>query len=175
MESDSPGTLKTLLKRRAEELAKPKEKLDLDESLEVLTFNLSDELYGIETKFAKEVFPLKTFTPLPTAPPFIMGLSNLRRKIVSIIDVRIFFSLAKKETLHQKAILISDHEKEFALYCNEVLGIKKILLKDMQVSLPTLHGIKEEFLKGITKDLTILDGNKLLYSKRMIVDEFVET
>ncbi|CDR33176.1 chemotaxis protein CheW [Criblamydia sequanensis] len=175
METDSTVTLKTLLKKRAKELAKPKERLDIDESLEVLTFNLSDELYGIETKYAKEVFPLKTITPLPTAPPFIMGLSNLRRRIISIIDLRIFFSLTKKVTGHPKAILIRDHEKEFALYCNEVLGIRKILLKELQVSLPTLHGIKEEFLKGITKDLTLLDGSKLLNSKHMIVDEFVET
>jgi purine-binding chemotaxis protein CheW len=42
----------------------------------------------------------------------------------------------------------------------------------VQPSLPTLTGIREEYLKGVTKErLTILDGKKLLSDKNIIVHE----
>lgn len=83
-----PQTLQKLLKKRAEELSKPivVERNDL-ELIELLVFKLAEEEFAIETKHIKEVYPLTLFTPLPGAPPFVMGLVNLRRKIVVVEDV----------------------------------------------------------------------------------------
>jgi purine-binding chemotaxis protein CheW len=49
-------------------------------------------------------------------------------------------------------------------------------MSELQTSLPTLTGIREEYLKGIAKERTvILDAEKLLSDKSIVVHELVET
>ncbi len=167
---------KAILKRRAEQLAKPLEKTDYSEDMvEILLFKLANEQYGIETIYIKEVFPFKDYTPLPTTPSFLYGLFNLRRRILSIIDLRVFFSLHSDPKSDYKVIILENAEKEFGILCEEINGIQNIPVKHIQPSLPTLTGIREDFLRGVTNDrAVILDGQKLLNSKQLIVDETVE-
>ncbi len=49
-------------------------------------------------------------------------------------------------------------------------------IRDLQPSLPTLTGIREEYLRGITKErVVILDAVKLLSDKNIVVHEEVAT
>ena len=59
--------------------------------VEVLEFELSGERYAVATSFVTEVFPLVSFTELFCTPPFVLGITNLRGRIVSIVDLRRFF------------------------------------------------------------------------------------
>lgn len=165
-----------ILKERAKNLAKPKE-LDVlkGEYLEVLVFKLAHERYGIETKYAKEVHPLKDYTSIPCTPAFIFGLINVRRKILTVIDLKILFGLP--EELHEgsKIIILQDNEKEFGILSDGFEGILKIPVSKIQTSLPTLTGIRQDFFKGVTLEkVVILDGKKLLSSKQIICEEMVE-
>jgi purine-binding chemotaxis protein CheW len=52
--------------------------------------------------------------------------------------------------------------------------VRHIPVKDIQPSLPTLTGIREEYLRGITKDfIVILDIDKFLSDKKIVVHEEV--
>lgn len=165
-----------ILKMRAEKLAKAIEtKESFRDCIEVLIFKLAQEKYAIETKFVKEVYSYKDYTILPNAPPFIFGLVNVRRKVLSIFNLKIFFALPAGESDEKKLIILEDNDMELALLTDGIEEIQKIPSAHIQPSLPTLTGTKLEFLKGVTRErIILLNGEKLLGSQQILVNETVE-
>lgn len=161
-----------VLKARAMKLAEVK-KEDIDhEKIEVISFKLSTESYAIESLYVHEVVPIKEFTPLPCVPSFILGLMQVRRQIFPIIDLRPLFDLPIQHGEMQKAIILQKDEREFALLIDDLYGMHSIAVNAIQAPLPTLTGIRQEFLKGITEQgIIILDGQKLLQSSHLIINE----
>jgi purine-binding chemotaxis protein CheW len=170
----TPAAERKILHARAQALAR--EPLGEDvatESLEVLEFLLAYETYGIEMSYVRETLPLKDLTPVPCTPPFVLGLISVRSRIVSVIDIRKFFDLPGKGlTDLNRVIVVHDDGMEFGILADAVLGVRTVPLAEVQPSLPTLTGIREEYLKGVTKErMTILDGKKLLSDKNIVVHE----
>ncbi len=172
----SPNKKKEILKNRAEKLAKLSETQNTaNASIKVLEFKLAKESYAIELRYIQEVYRIKDFTPLPTVPAFVFGLINVRRKILSVIDLHVLFGIPRKEeAIGKKAIIIQKNDMEFAFLTDDILGVELIQLDAIQPTLPTLIGIQQELLRGITVDgLAILDGEKLLTDSRIVVNESV--
>ncbi|MBO9650951.1 MAG: chemotaxis protein CheW, partial [Variovorax sp.] len=61
--------------------------------LEVVTFTLGDEEYGIDIQKVQELRGYDAVTRIANAPDFIKGVVNLRGIIVPIIDMRIRFGI----------------------------------------------------------------------------------
>jgi purine-binding chemotaxis protein CheW len=52
--------------------------------------------------------------------------------------------------------------------------VRNISLHEIQPGLPTLTGVREDYLKGITAErLVVLDAAKLLHNKDIVVHEEV--
>ncbi|MGA2026500.1 MAG: chemotaxis protein CheW [Syntrophobacteraceae bacterium] len=171
--SPSPEDRKRILRARADLLARQPGKEQTGDTLEVVEFMLANERYGIESGYVREVYPLKDYTPLPCTPPFVLGLINVRGQIISVIDIKKFFELPEKGiTDFNKVIIIHDHTMEFGILADSILGVQEIAMRDIEPPLPTLTGIREEYLRGVTGERTvILDARKLLADKEIIVHE----
>jgi len=169
--------LQRILGERAKILAGGAEdKSERGEYLEVAEFLLAHERYAIETRHIREVYSVTDLTPIPCTPPFVFGIINVRGEIVSVIDIKKFFDLPEKGiTDLNKAIILQSKDIEIGILVDAVLGVRNIFITELEGSLPTLTGIREEYLKGITKERqVILDAEKLLSDRRIIVDEKVE-
>lgn len=164
-----------ILKARAQALAQEPEAEALTELIEVVTFTLAYETYAIETVHVREVCALKDLTPLPCTPAFVVGIVNVRGQIVSVIDVKKFFDLPEKGLADlNKIIILSDGDMEFGILADAILDVRHIPLQTIQPGLPTLTGIREDYLKGVTAErLVILDAAKLLTDGRIVVHEEV--
>lgn len=165
------------LRRRAHDLAQPLQKEEIEENhhLEILVFFLANESFAIETQYLKEVFPLNDITPLPGAPSFLYGLVNFRRKIIAVIDLRVLFNLSTDNDGTQKLILLSDQDREFAIVTNGIDGIQCIPEKTIDQTPPTMLGLRQELLQGITESrIAILDGRQLLTCQQLVIDDAVE-
>ena len=170
----TPAQEKDILKARARALARePLPAAAESELLELLEFSLADETYGVETVYVRETRPLRDITPVPCTPPYVLGLINVRGRIISVIDIKRFFDLPGKGlTDLNKVIIMHDGEMEFGILADAVLGVRTIPLAELHLSLPTLSGVREEYLKGVTKERTVvLDGKKLLGDRKIIVHE----
>jgi purine-binding chemotaxis protein CheW len=166
-----------ILKVRARALAhEAQDREQVVEHLQVVEFMLAHERYGIESVLIREVYPLKEFTAVPCTPAFVLGIINVRGQIVSVVDLRKFFELpAKGLTDLNRAIVLRHRDMEFAVLADVILGVRYIPLPDIQTSLPTLTGVRSEYLKGVTKDgLVILDAKKVLLDPKVVVHEVVE-
>ena len=166
-----------ILKVRAKIFSRELEaKGEKDEYVEVLEFLLAHEMYGVELKYVREVYPLKELTPISAIPAFVLGIVNVRGEILSVIDIKKFFDLPEKGlTDLNKVIILHSADMEFGILADSIIGVRNILLSELKTSLPTLTGIREEYLKGVTKEREIiLDGGKLLSDKSIIVNENVK-
>lgn len=166
-----------ILKERARALAgETGDKKPEQGRTEIIVFRLASEIYGFETTFVREAFQLKDYTAIPGTPPFVVGVVNVRGQILSVLDFRKFFNLPGNGLGElNKLIIIHNNEMEFGVLTDEIIGIRNIVPGELQQSLPTLQGLKEEYLKGITADrLIILDADKLLSDKNIIVKDEIK-
>lgn len=165
-----------ILKARAQKLAQPLEGQDAPSSaLQVVEFLLAHESYAVETAFVKEVYPLKEITPVPCTPPFVLGIINVRGQIVTVIDIKRFFDLPDRGlTDLNKVLIIHARDMEVGFLADAIIGGRKLELHDLQASLPTLTGIRAEYLRGVTSgQLVVLDVEKILSDRRLVIDEEV--
>jgi purine-binding chemotaxis protein CheW len=165
-----------ILRERASLLARaPLEPTQLHSSIELLEFRLAAERYALESRYVQDVQPLHALTPLPCTPPFILGLVNVRGRIVPVLDIKRFFELPQRglTDLH-RVILVSGHGLELGLLADVIVGVGPVALDRLQLSLPTLHGIRADYLRGIGDGgLVVLDLERILRDPRIIVHEEV--
>ncbi|MBK7995346.1 MAG: purine-binding chemotaxis protein CheW [Blastocatellia bacterium] len=175
-EEDSEEEIKNILKLRTERLAKPIKEIEIANTLSVVEFLLAKEKYAIESIYIQEIQPLLDLTTLPTAPKFILGITNLRGQILSVMNLKTFFNLSDADIKNSpKLIVVSVGEMTLAFLADDVIGESRISLLELQTSLPTLNEKQSKYLIGITKDqLIVLDIVKLLMDKKIIVNEEVE-
>ena len=145
------------------------------EAISILQFRLSNCIYAVESIYIRFVYPIHTYTFLPCVPSFVLGLINVRRQILPLIDLRGLFELPiLGATSYQKALILQKNEREFALMTDGILEVGSIALADIQKPLRPLPGIQQEFLMGVTpENVIVLDGSKLLLAKQLIVEEQV--
>jgi purine-binding chemotaxis protein CheW len=144
--------------------------------LEVLEFSLAKERFAVETEHVCEVCPLKDLTPLPGTPPFVLGLVNVRGHILPVLDLKKFFELPEQglSDLH-RIVVVRGHGLELGLLTDVTLGIRTIPAASLQPSLPTLNGVRADYLKGVTPErLTVLDLSRILSDPRIIVHEYAD-
>ncbi|MFA5907278.1 MAG: chemotaxis protein CheW [Vicinamibacterales bacterium] len=166
-----------ILRARAHALARPLETPPVAESLlDVLEFRLAQERYAVETPHVREVYPLKHLTPLPCTPAFVVGIVNVRGQILPVFDIKQFFELPQKglSDLH-RIIIVRGHGLELGLLADEIVGVRSIPVDSLQSSLPTLTGIRSDYLKGVTADgLVVLDLARILADPKIVVRDTVD-
>jgi purine-binding chemotaxis protein CheW len=177
------------MNRSAEELHNPDEAILLERArllareeiigfsdetpLEIVEFILAGEHYAVEAAYLREVSPLRSLTPLPGTPPFVLGIINLRGVILSVLDIKKLFGLADKGLSDQaKVLVLSSPEMEFAILADAIVGNSSLLESTLRNDLPTLTGIRRDYLRGLTAEhLVLLDAGRLLADPSLIVND----
>jgi purine-binding chemotaxis protein CheW len=141
--------------------------------VEVVEFLLAYENYAIESSFVREVYPLKYLA----TPPFVSVIINVRGQIVSVINLKKFFELPDKGLPDLNKVIILQHGKtEFGILADTVLNVGHVFLDELQTSLPTLTGIRLQYLKGVTPGrLVVLDAAKLMADPKINACQTKET
>ena len=144
--------------------------------LELLEFRLGSERYALETRHVQDVHPLRELTPLPCTPPFVLGIVNVRGRILPVLDLKKFFDLPERglTDLH-RVILVRGNGLELGLLADVIVGVRSVAADGLQPSLPTLSGIRADYLKGVSVErLVVLDLDRILSDPKIIVHEEVE-
>jgi purine-binding chemotaxis protein CheW len=165
-------TIRATLRSRAKELARPAEThIRGTHLLEILEFALGQERYAFQSSYVREVFPLTEITPLPGLPAHVLGVVNVRGRILSVMDIRRLLEFQNVGLTNlNKAIILHAGDMELAVLADEVTGVYVVDMDEGQTTLPTLSGNREAYLQGVTKDrVVVLDGGKLLASPELLV------
>jgi purine-binding chemotaxis protein CheW len=93
------------------------------------------EAFGLSVLNAQTIFRITTVTPIPRGPVDIVGLVNLRGKIVTAVSLRRRLGIPV-DTLHNSLAICVEHKGEsFALMVDEV-GDVLTLDASMRVPIP---------------------------------------
>ncbi len=168
-----PEAVHRRLKERARELARPAPNETTGEMLDLQLFELSGETYAIETEYVDEAVPLRQMTTIPCTPEFVLGIVNVRGRMVSVVDLRRFFDLPIKGLSDQNRLLvIHDEHMEFALLTDRVPGGTLLPTAELQDPPVHLEGIRADYLLGVTdRHWAVLDAGRLLADPRLVVEE----
>lgn len=175
--NDGLAAVDQILRARARALAQVPEQPQTGETLEVLEFSLAHERYAVETHYVQEVHALRELTPLPGTPAFVLGIVNLRGRIVPVFDLKKFFDLPEQGlTDVHRIIVVRGTGVELGLLADVVASVRSIGIGRLQSSLPTLTGIRAQYLKGVTDErLVVLDLGRVLSDPKIIVNDGAES
>jgi purine-binding chemotaxis protein CheW len=169
MSAATPATAETL-RQRARELAR----VPLHATarlIELLEFRLADERYAVATRFVQEVHPFDKLTPLPGTPEFVLGVVNARGRILPVFDLKKLFDLPEQglADMHQ-IVFVRVADVEIGILADLVVGVMRLDVAHLQPSLPTLTGIRAQYLEGVTAErLVVLDLPQILGDPKIIV------
>ena len=166
-----------ILRARARALARPAAAAGSTaaSTLHVLEFRLSDERYAIETRFLREVHPLVDLTRIPCTPSFVLGVVNVRGRIVPVLDLKKLFGLPERglTDLHW-VVIVEQHDVEVGLLADTVVDVCT-LPDDALQSLAGPTTMDSGYVRGVTGErLVVLDASRILTDPKLIVDEEVE-
>lgn len=176
-QNDAPPSIdecREILRARARQLAHaPAPTRAHEDGIEVIEFRLAHEHYAVESRFVREVSPLTELAPLPCTPAFVLGIVNLRGRMTSVIDIKRFFELPIKGlTTLDRIIVLASAAMEFGVLADSIVGTRFIAMHELQAALPTLTGIRAEYLLGLGPErVVVLDAGRLLNDKRIVVNE----
>jgi purine-binding chemotaxis protein CheW len=138
-----------------------------EDALLVSVFRLGDAMFGIPAAQIQEVVQMGSVTPVHHAPPFIIGIRNLRGRIVTVIDLRMRLGLGDALRGPESRILIVDCDGELVgLLADRVDDTIFLHKEDMSPPPTNLGALQESALRGVYRCpsglVTLLDHNPIL-------------
>jgi purine-binding chemotaxis protein CheW len=122
----------------------------VNDSLLVTTFLLGEAAFGIDAQQVQEVARLGDLTAVHHAPPYVVGIRNLRGRIVTVIDLRTRLGLGHVTGAHDNRILIVDYQGEpIGLLVDSVADAVSVNASALTPPPPNLHGVQSKNLRGI--------------------------
>lgn len=103
------------------------------EITEYLTLKVDGETYGIDVTTIMEVIRVPEIAPVAGADNEVLGIINLRGKIITILDARKKFNLAEGSLSNDsRIIIIQDHENLIGILVDEVVEVIKVAEEDIE-------------------------------------------
>ena len=111
-----------ILRERAAAVARVREE-PRAAGLSVLAFALGGERYAVEVKAVLEVVDASGLSPLPAAPPWVLGAVLARSRVVPVLDLRALLGLEAGGLCDLSKIIVLEDEGElFGLAVEELAG-----------------------------------------------------
>jgi purine-binding chemotaxis protein CheW len=131
-----------------------------------LIFFMGNEMYGIEIRHITEIIGVQPITEIPEMPQYVKGITNLRGKIVPVIDARLRFKKPAREYDGKTCIIIIEIKQiSIGLIVDNVSEVLKLEDEDIAPT-PTINKTENKFVKGIGKIgksvILLLDCQNLL-------------
>ena len=74
--------------------------------VEVVTFEVGGEEYGMDALRVREIVPLPEVTRIPNLPAFLKGVVNLRGAVVPVMDVRLRMGMTSASYSQRTSMII---------------------------------------------------------------------
>ncbi|MGA3024813.1 MAG: chemotaxis protein CheW [Bryobacteraceae bacterium] len=121
--------------------------------VQLVTFLLGDEEYGVPISQIQEIDRLARITKVPKAAEFIEGITNLRGEVIPVLDTRKRFGLEVKQSDDRTRIIIVDlGGVKTGLVVDSVREVLNLATKDIAPPPEAIgSGIDQQFISGIGK------------------------
>jgi purine-binding chemotaxis protein CheW len=148
----------------------------MTESNQLVTFQLGEELYGINIMDVKEIVRAQDVRGIPNAPTYVEGIFHLRSEIIPIINLHKRFHLKKvavseEDELLSGFIILDIDGMKLGVIIDRVSRVVTIEKEDVQPPPQMLTGIGAEYIRGVVRQehgyLIILNIRDLFNPKEL--------
>lgn len=149
-----------------------------DESqFQLVTFQLGEELYGVDIMDVKEIVKVQNVRVIPNAPFYIEGIINLRGEIIPIIDLHKRFRIQSTslglsdENLDGGFIILNIDGNKIGIIIDRVARVVTVKREDVKEPPQMISGIGTEYIEGVIREehgyLIMLNIRKLFSAKEL--------
>ena len=135
-----------------------------------IAFQLGDEIYGVEVKRVREILRINNILPVPGAPDYVLGITNIRGSVVTVVDGRKRINLQPIDYTDATRMIVLESEDDIvAIVVDNVADVIDLPESsiDSNPKLKTKQGSK--YIDGVVShsDGLII----ILNAERFITDE----
>jgi purine-binding chemotaxis protein CheW len=143
----------------------------LERSGKYLLFRLGQEEYGVAVAKVREIVGQHDIAVVPDTPSFVMGVINLRGKVIPIIDLRMKFHLTAGEKTDRTCTVVVQVEGSSAqmlvgVIVDEVLEVVNIAEEEIDDTPDFGNSHEHSHILGIAKAASkiriLLDADRVL-------------
>ena len=121
-------------------------------TLQVVTFALGSEEYGVDIAQVQEINRMVTITHVPRAPRFMEGVINLRGQLIPIIDLRTRFGMERSERTKNTRIVVTEiGSKRIGMVVDSVSEVLRIPVEQIEDAPDLVAGVDTEYIRGVGK------------------------
>jgi purine-binding chemotaxis protein CheW len=148
----------------------------MSEPNQYVTFQIGEELYGINIMDVKEIVRVQDIRPIPNAPVYVEGIFNLRSEIIPIISLHKRFHIkraftSEEDELLSGFIIIDIDGMKLGVIIDRVSRVVTVEKEDIQPPPQMLSGIGAEYIRGVVRQdegyLIILNIRDLFNPKEL--------
>lgn len=130
---------------------------DLSQTFLVSTFYVGDALCGVDTTVVQEVIQIGDVTTVHHAPDCILGIINLRGKIVTVIDLGRKLDLPQSTISDESRVFIVEWKDEYiGLVVDKVADVVSAERDKLLPSPANVTGMQGRYFEGIYQTATEL-------------------
>jgi purine-binding chemotaxis protein CheW len=148
----------------------------VDSQFQLVSFQLGEELYGVNIMDVKEIVRVQDIRPIPNAPYYVEGIFNLRSEIIPIINLHKRFHL-KKALLDEGDeylggfIIINIDGSKLGIIIDRIARVVMVQQSEIQPPPQMISGIGAEYITGVVRQdvgyLIVLDIRRLFNPKEL--------
>ncbi len=151
-----------ILRQRARALARRPDDVELEEIRELVTLELAGRRYAIDADLVREVLAVREVALLPTSPPFVLGLTNVRGRITAVIDLRVVLGFEGVARSSGQVVIVETGGVEVAIDVRES-GVARVPLSHFEKP----PGDANRYVKARTTDgVEVLDIERIVGDTR---------
>ena len=94
----------------------------MNRSIQLVIFTLDEKRYGLHLHAVERIVRAVEVTPLPKAPEIVLGVVNVRGRIIPVINIRRRFHLPSREMNLSDQLIISHTSKRSVVIAVDAVG-----------------------------------------------------
>lgn len=135
--------------------------------MQIVVFKLGNEYYGADIAMVREVGPLQRITRVPRTPAYMEGVTNLRGRVIPVIDLRRRLGLPVSAATKATRIAVAELEGgQVGMIVDSVLEVLRVPAASIEAPSPILSKVETDYLLGVAKAdgrlVVLLDLERIL-------------
>lgn len=166
-------SLQEIFEERAKILSEVPAPEESGEKISILSFQLYEELYGVELGYLTETRQSVAIRHVPCAPSHLVGIINLRGELLPVVDLCPILGLPQRppQKMIPALLVLSLKGAKLALMADQARDILTFPKKELQPTPLSLEAERALFIRGEllveNRPISLLDVERLLQDPRL--------
>ncbi len=144
--------------------------------IQQVTFQLGEEIYGVDIMDVKEIVKVSALRPIPNAPYYVEGIFNLRSEIIPVINLHKRFGIRKVAEIDDESyeggfVILDIDGMKIGIIIDRIVRVVSIQREEIKAPPQMISGIGTEYIQGVVRQdnayLIMLDIRKIFNAKEL--------